>query len=105
MWKIRVESPVVEELASKQDHEVSELTLSVTVGMIRDGTNGISLSLGGEVVGEWTDSKGRSLTLTDDGEVGVCGRSGEVRYLVVMPGVPVGGEQISDTEIAVRVRI
>jgi len=76
-------------------------TLTVRAIVIRDGTPGISLSLGGELIGEWTDSRARMLSLTDDYKVGIHGADGELLYLLTAPGKAVSGEEISDREVAI----
>jgi len=56
-------------------------TLTVKACVIRDGTPGISLSMGRELIGEWTDSKAKTLSLTDEGKVAIHGADGEQLYL------------------------
>ena len=75
--------------------------LSVRVGLIRDGTSGISLSVGEKLIGEWTDSRAKGLLLTPDTKVAILGADGGRLYLFSVPGSILSGEQISDTEVAV----
>ena len=76
-------------------------SLIVRVGVIRDGTQGISLSMGGNLIGEWTDSRARMLSLTSDFKVGICAEDGERLYLFSVPGRTLSGEQFSDAEVKV----
>ena len=76
-------------------------SLTVRACAIRDGTPGISLSMGREVIGEWTDSRARTLSLTDDFKVAVCGAGGDHLYLFSVPGKLLSGEQVSDTEVTI----
>ena len=76
----------------------SEICIKVSIGIIQDGTSGINLSAADKLVGEWTDSGACSLTLTPENHVSICGKDGMQRYLLTLPGTPVRGEQISDTE-------
>jgi len=69
--------------------------------VIRDGTLGISLSLGGELIGEWSDSRARILSLTDDCKVRIHGADGELLHLFNVPGKVVSGEEVSDREVAI----
>ena len=75
--------------------------LTVRVTVIRDGTSGISLSVGGELIGEWTDSRARLLSLTEDYKVRVHGADGESLYLLSAPGEAVAGEEVSDKEVSI----
>lgn len=63
-------------------------SLTVRVGVIRDGTQGISLSMGGNLIGEWTDSRARTLCLTNDFKVAICAEDG-------------GRSQLSDAEVKI----
>ncbi|MEA2086131.1 MAG: hypothetical protein U9O84_03725 [Chloroflexota bacterium] len=74
-------------------------TLTVRACVIRDGTPGISLSMDGRVIGEWTDSRARMLSKTDDGRVRIHGADGEPLYLFSLPGEMVSAEQVSNTEV------
>ena len=85
--------------------ENHEVTLMVRVTAIRDGTHGVSMAMPDRVIGEWTDSGAVSLAITGEYGVSICGRDGAHRYLLTMPGVPFYGEQVSDTEATIVVRI
>jgi len=63
--------------------------------------SGISLSLGEELIGEWTDSRARMLSLTEDYKVRIQGADGELLYLFSVPGKVVSGEEVSDREVAI----
>lgn len=76
-----------------------KVTLTVRACVIRDGTPGISLSVDGRVIGEWTDSRARMLSKTDDGKVRIHGADGEPLYLFSLPGEMVSAEQVSNTEV------
>ena len=76
-------------------------TLTVRACVIRDGTPGISLSMGGEIIGEWTDSRAKTLSLTDEGKVTIQGVAGEQLYLFSVPGRLLSCEQVSDTEVTI----
>jgi len=76
-------------------------TLTVRACVIRDGTPGISLSMDGRVIGEWTDSRARMLSKTDDGRVRIHGADGEPLYLFSLPGEMVSAEQVSNTEVTI----
>lgn len=88
-------------LDAKNSEKPSRVSLTVRAGIIRDGTPGISLSIGTKVIGEWTDSRARSLTLTDDFKVGIYGEDGERIYLFSVPGKELSGVQLSDTEVMI----
>lgn len=75
--------------------------MMVKVGVIRDGTQGISLSLEGRLIGEWTDSRAKTLSLTGDLKVSVCGGSDDQLFLFSVPGKPLSGEQLSPIEVRV----
>ena len=75
--------------------------LTVRACVIRDGTPGISLSMGREVIGEWTDSRARTLSLTEECKVVIHGADGEPLYLFSVPGKVLSGEQVSDTEVSI----
>jgi len=79
----------------------NQTTLTVRACVIRDGTPGISLSMDGRVIGEWTDSRARMLSLTDEGKVRIHGADGEPLYLFSFPGKMVSAEQVSNTEVAI----
>ena len=91
---------MVAELGSKHSHKPAQ-TVTVRATVIRDGTLGISLSLGGELIGEWSDSRARILSLTDDCKVRIQGADGELLYLFSMPGKVVSGEEVSAMEVAI----
>ena len=76
-------------------------TLSVRVGVIRDGTQGISISMGGHLIGEWTDSRARTLSLTNDFKVAICAENRERLYYFTVPGRTLSGEQLSDVEVKI----
>jgi len=84
----------------KPNHTPTRTTLIVRACVIRDGTPGISLSMGREVIGEWTDSRARTLSLTDDCKVAIQGADGEQLYLFSVPGKLLSCEQVSDTEVS-----
>lgn len=90
---------------SKDGHEPTRAILTVRAAVIRDGTPGISLSLGREVIGEWTDSRARLLSLTDDHKVRVHGVDGELLYLLSAPGRVVSGEVVSDREVTITFEV
>jgi len=92
---------VVTEPGSKYSHKPARTALTVRATVIRDGTPGISLSLGGELVGEWSDSRARILSLTEDCKVRIHGTDGELLYLFSVPGKVVSGEEVSDREVAI----
>ena len=79
----------------------TQATLTVRAGIVRDGTRGISLSMGGELIGEWTDSRSSMLSLTDDCKVGIYGADGELLYLFSVGGKSLSGEQLSDREVTI----
>ncbi len=85
----------------RNNPEPTRTTLTVRACVIRDGTPGISLSMGREVIGEWTDSRTRMLSLTDDNKVEICGADGEQLYLFSVPGRVLSAEQVSDTEVSI----
>jgi hypothetical protein len=75
-----------------------EVSITVRVTAIRDGTQGISISFPDRLLGEWTDSGACSLAVTDEYSIRILGIDGDQRYLLTMPGETIGGEQLSDTE-------
>ncbi len=89
------------EPGSKHSHKPTQTILTVRATVIRDSTPGISLSLGGELIGEWTDSRVRMLALTEDCKVRIHGADGELLYLFSVPGKVVSGEEVSDREVAI----
>lgn len=86
---------------SVSNHKPARATLAVRAMVIRDGTPGISLSLGGELIGEWTDSRARMLSLTGDYKVRIHGVDGELLYVFSVPGKVVSGEEVSDREVTI----
>ena len=93
------------EPGSKHNYKPTQTTLTVRAMVIRDGTPGISLSMGSELLGEWTDSRARMLSLTDDYKVGIHGADGELLYLLSVPGKVVSAEEVSDKEVAITFEI
>lgn len=89
------------ELDAKDGKNPSRARLTVSVGVIRDGTQGISLSMGRNVIGEWTDSRARTLSLTNNFKVAICGEDRRRIYLFSVPGKILSGEQVSDTEVSI----
>ena len=85
----------------RSNHTPTRASLTVRACVIRDGTPGISLSMGREVIGEWTDSRAKLLSLTDDWKVRIHGADGEPLYLFSVPGNPLSAEQVSDTQVTV----
>jgi hypothetical protein len=81
--------------------QVREVSIKVKVATIRDGTHGISLAMPDRLLGEWTDSGAVSLSVTDEHSIRIYGKSGDQRYLLTMPGRPLRGEQLSDTEAVI----
>jgi len=82
-----------------------EVNITVSITAIRDGTHGISIAMPDRLVGEWTDSGARSLSVTDEYGIRICGDAGVQRYLLTMPGTSLRGQQLSDTEATVVVRL
>ena len=91
---------MTEEQTENKSHP-ARATLTVRTCVIRDSTPGISLSIDGEVIGEWTDSRARILSLTDDCKVAIKGADSEQLYLFSVPGKTLSAEQLSDTEMAI----
>ncbi len=89
----------------RSNHTPTRTTLTVRACVISDGTPGISLSMGREVIGEWTDSRVKTLSLTDENKVAIHGADGDLLYLFSAPGKLLSGEQVSDTEIAITFEI
>ena len=58
MWVMRIEETLLREFYSKHQCE-PQLAFALRATTIRDGTPGISLAIGDEVVGEWTDSRAK----------------------------------------------
>ena len=89
------------ESGNKDSGKPTGATLTVRAMVIRDGMPGISLSVGGELVGEWTDSRAKLLSLTDDHKVRIHGADGELLYLLSAPGKAMSGEEVSDREVTI----
>ena len=104
-WHLLFEGMVVAETDSKHSHKSTRTALTVRATVIRDGTSGISLSLGGKLIGEWTDSRARTLSLTNDYTIKIHGADGELLYIFRVPGKVVSGEGVSDREVAVTFEI
>ena len=94
-------SKVAKEESINSNHQPRQATLTVKAMVIRDGTPGISLSLGTQLLGEWTDSRAKGLSLTDDHKARILDTSGEQLYLLSTPGKALSGEIVSDTEVAI----
>ena len=75
--------------------------LQVRAMVIRDGTPGISLSLGSRLLGEWTDSRARTLAVREDLKVKILGAGGELLYLFSVPGKVLSATMISDKEVTI----
>jgi len=82
-----------------------EISLSVRVTTIRDGTHGISLAAPDKLLGEWTDSGAVSLTVTEDHRIQIYGINNIERYLLTMPGTVVSCEQLSQAEVSLSIII
>jgi hypothetical protein len=95
----------IRDVLLKQERNPGPVTVTVRVTYIRDGTPGISLTIGEKIVGEWTDSRAESLVLTQDYRISIYGIRNRLLYNLVMPGTLLGGEQISDKEVAVTLQI
>jgi len=93
------------ETNSGANDKVRQATLTVRTMVIRDGTPGISLSMGTQLLGEWTDSRAKTLSLTDDHKAKVHGDEGEQIYLLSAPGNVLSGEIVSETEVAITFEI
>lgn len=105
MWVMQVEESLLREFCSRHQHTLAPLALTLRATTVRDGTQGISLAIGGEIIGEWTDSKADSLALTTDCQVAVCGQQSKILYLVAVPGKAVGGKQLSNTEVTISTQL
>jgi len=86
---------------AKNKPSSTHTTLTVRACVIRDGTPGISLSMGRELIGEWADSRAKTLSLTDEGKVAIQGSAGERLYLFSVSGRQLSCEQVSATEVAI----
>lgn len=82
-----------------------EVRITVRVALIRDGTQGISLSAPDSVLGEWQDSGAAMLRIAAPNAVSICGADGNKRYDLAIPGTIVSLEQLSDTEAVAVTRI
>ena len=100
MWGIRIGSERIRELCSQHNYGLGQVTLGVSATTIRDGTPGISLTMGDDIVGEWTDSRARSLKLARDYKIMVRKANKDVLYAIIAPEGVVVGEQISDTQVS-----
>lgn len=89
------------ESGAKESKEPIRDTLTARAMVIRDGTRGISLSMGSQLLGEWTDSRARLLSSTEDYKIRVHGADGELLYLLSAPGKAVSGEEVSDREVRI----
>ena len=104
MWEICIDEELLKEFCPKGKYG-PPVTLTVRATAIRDGTPGLSVAIGEGVVGEWTDSRVKSVGLARGYAVTVYGQRGDVLYRVVAPGTAVSGKQLSDTEVAVSVQL
>lgn len=82
-----------------------EVSITVKVTTIRDGTNGISMSISDRILGQWQDSGAVSLVVAADNAVRICGKEGKHRYILSMPGIPVRAECLSETEAVITVEM
>ena len=57
------------------------------------------------ILGEWQDSGAVSLAVTEDKAVSICGKDGKHRYMLTLPGTPVKGELVSETEAVLVVQM
>ena len=64
-----------------------------------------SISIGGKIIGEWTDSRAKHLFLTDDFKVTICRADGEKIYLFSVSGKALSADQLSDTEVTITFEI
>ena len=80
-------------------------TIRVAVTTIRDGSQGVSLSAEQGVIGEWTDSRASSLSLSPSREVTVLDRDAALLYRVLLPATLLEARQPSDTEIEVSLSL
>jgi len=60
MWVMRVEGSLLREFCSRHQHKLASLALTVRATTTRDGTPGISLAIGGEIIGQ-DSSRGSNL--------------------------------------------
>ncbi len=87
------------------DKKYREVCITISIRAIRDGSHGISMSAADKLLGEWTDSGAFFLTVTPENTISICNRDGYQRYLLTLPGTSVQGQQVSETEATVVVRI
>jgi hypothetical protein len=92
---------MAEEQSKNKPDSTTRSTLMVRACIIHDGTTGVSLSMGGKLIGEWADSRAKTLSLTDEGEVAIQGSGGERLYLFSVSGGVISCEQLSATEVAI----
>lgn len=78
-----------------------EVNITVRVATISDGTHGIIMSAPDKVLGQWQDSRAVSLAILEDFAVSICGEDGKHRYRLALPGKPVKGEMLSETEAVI----
>ncbi len=105
MWEIYIDSGRVRELCSEHNYDLGQVALTISAATIRDGTPGISLTMGNDIVGEWTDSVARSLELAPDYKVIVCKADRDALYVLIAPERVVGGEQTSDTQVSLTLEL
>jgi hypothetical protein len=84
---------------------MAEISITVKVTMIRDGTHGISMCAPDKILGEWQDSGAVSLAITDNNAVSIRGKDDKHRYLLTIPGNVIKGELVSATEAMLVVRM
>lgn len=84
---------------------MAEISITVKVTLIRDGTHGISMCAPDKILGEWQDSGAVSLAITDNNAVSIRGKDEKHRYLLTIPGDVIKGELVSATEAMLVVRM
>jgi len=82
-----------------------EISVTVRIAMIRDGTQGISLSAPDRVLGEWQDSGAALLRLARDNTLSVCDAGGNQRYGLSLPGTVLKSDLLSSKEAVVVIKI
>jgi hypothetical protein len=87
------------------DMSEREVSLTVRIALIRDGTLGVSLSAPDRVLGEWQDSGAASLKMDGNNSISICGPDGKHRYKLDMPGTTLKTELLSNTEAVVVIRL
>jgi len=80
-----------------------EISITVRIALIRDGTHGVSLSVPEKILGEWRDTGAALFRMADDNSISICGPDGKYRYKIAMPGTTVKAELRSDTEAVIVV--